>query len=80
MPAPTADGADKDQDQIGVSWEDIVNDWDTIVSDLHATYGSSVDRVKTWPDLRRLILGLMGRKTSLFAVGKALEHQTKNTT
>lgn len=75
MPPPkqTSEG-----DGIAVSWAEILGDWDTIVADLYATYGSSVDRVKSWLDLRRLILGLMGRKTSQFAVGKALAYQKQN--
>lgn len=72
MDAPTVG---EEKEQIQLSWLEIVNDWDTIVSDLYATYGSAVDTVETWPDLRRMIIGLMGRRTSLFAVGKALEYQ-----
>lgn len=72
MSAPT--GSD-DTDQLAVSWLEIVNHWDTVVADLFATYGSAVDAVETWPDLRRMIIGLMGRKTSIFAVTKAIEHQ-----
>ena len=75
MPAPKPPS---EGDGIAVSWADILGDWDTIVADLYATYGTSVDRVESWLDLRRLILGLMGRKTSQFAVGKALEYQKKN--
>lgn len=75
MPAPKPPS---EGDGFAVSWAEILGDWDTIVSDLYATYGTSVDRVESWLDLRRLILGLMGRKTSQFAVSKALEHQKKN--
>lgn len=72
MDAPTVG---EEKEQIQLSWLEIVNDWDTIVSDLYATYGSAVDTVETWPDLRRMILGLMGRRTSLFAVAKAFEYK-----
>ena len=72
-PKPPSEGGG-----IAVSWAEILGDWDTIVADLYATYGPAVDQVETWLDLRRLILGLMGRKTSQFAVGKALAHQKQN--
>lgn len=75
MPAPKPPS---EGDGIAVSWAEILGDWDTIIADLYATYGTSVDRVESWLDLRRLILGLMGRKTSQFAVGKALAHQKQN--
>lgn len=73
MPAPTA----AERDKIEVSWLDIINAWDTIVSDLYATYGTAVDTVQSWLDFRRMIIGLMGRKTSMFAVSKALEAKAK---
>ena len=62
------------EDGVRVSWLDIVSDWDTIVADLWAVYGSAVDAVSGWLDLRRMILGLMGRRESVFATRLAAEH------
>lgn len=72
MPAPKPVG---EGDGFTVSWTDILADWDTIVADLYAVYGTAVDTVWGWLDLRRMILGLMSRKESVFAVGKATERQ-----
>ena len=61
MPPPN-----KDPGGLHISWQEILASWDLIVSDLYAIYGSAVDTITSWLDLRRLILGLLARKESAF--------------
>lgn len=76
MPPPGG-GKEGTEEGIRVSWEDILAQWDVVYADLLAVYGMVVETVRDWPNFRRLILGLMGRKESVFSVTKALEYQAR---
>lgn len=75
MPPPKQAAAE--EAGFAVSWQDILGEWDTVYADLNAVYGSGLHHVSDWPNLRRLILGLMARKESIFATTKALEHRDR---
>lgn len=60
-----------------MTWTAILTDWDLVVGDLAAVYGTTPALVDTWPDWKRLVWGLLARPAqSTFAA----HHRDKNTT